>query len=108
MDPEIIAVFIPIVALTIPVVAIITSHQRKMAEIKARMTQGLSSEIRDHLNEIKNEITHLRETTTKFDLSFDAAVTRLEERVDRVEQRQSSGIPLTESTNQVVGQGRGG
>lgn len=88
--PEL-AFLIPITALLIPITAIVTAHQRKMAEIKARTASGLSSEVRAELSEIKTQLALLRDTTTKFDMTFDAALTRLEERVDRVELRQAGG-----------------
>ena len=90
MGPEHLALLIPITALCIPIVAIITSHQRKLAEIKARGVSGLSAEIREELNELKQQIASLRETTTRFDMSFDAALTRLESRVDDVDERTAS------------------
>ena len=90
MGPEHLALLIPITALCIPIVAIITSHQRKLAEIKARMTSGLSAEVRAELNEIKEQLASLRETTTRFDMAFDAALTRLESRMDDVDARTAS------------------
>lgn len=39
------------------------------------------------LREVQRELRDLRETSTKFDLSFDAGLDRLEERVGRVEGR---------------------
>lgn len=80
---------IPLFALLIPIVAILTAHQRKLAEIRAKGASGLSAEVRAELGELKSQITALRDTTTKFDMSFDAAVTRLENRLDRVEERQA-------------------
>ena len=103
MGPEHLALMIPITALSIPIVAILTGHFRKMAEIKARMTGGLSEEVRAELSEIKSQLTNLRDTTTKFDMAFDAALSRLEERMDRVEQRQS--VASNETTSVTVGRG---
>ena len=41
------------------------------------------------LTALRNEVASLRDTTTRFDMSFDAAITRLEDRVDRVEVKQT-------------------
>jgi hypothetical protein len=90
MNPETIAVLIPIVALGIPITAIWTNHLRKMAEIKAQQGATLPPDVRADLTEMKRQLNELRETTTRFDMSFDAAVTRLEERVDHIEERQAS------------------
>ncbi|MDX1932068.1 MAG: hypothetical protein SFU56_05640 [Capsulimonadales bacterium] len=37
------------------------------------------------IQELRREVTELRETTTRFDMSFDAAITSLETRVEKVE-----------------------
>lgn len=73
----------------IPILAIWTSHQRRMAEIKARAAnvQGpVLDEVRTQLMAMREDIASLRDTTTRFDMSFDAAVSRLEQRVDRLEE----------------------
>ncbi len=102
------ALLIPILGVSIPIVAIITSHLREMAKIKANQGAQLSEEVRSELREMKDQLAALRETTTKFDLSFDAALTRLEERVDRVEQRQSALAAGTgEEARLSAGRGRG-
>lgn len=100
------ALLIPLFALSIPIVAIITHHLREMAEIKARQGGRLSQEVQGELREMKAHLAELRETTTKFDLSFDAALTRLEERVERVEGRQVAASRTGEPAR--VGAGRGG
>ena len=94
MPPEQMALMIPIIAVFIPIVAIWTSHARKMAEIKAMQGQTVAPDIRRELTEIKQQISELRDTTTRFDLSFDAAMTRLEQRVDNIETTNVAPIPL--------------
>jgi hypothetical protein len=71
----------------IPLSAVWTSHFRKLAEIKARQQTNISDETRAQLAAIRDEMAALRDTTTKFDMSFDAALSRLEQRVDRIEER---------------------
>jgi ribosomal protein L16 Arg81 hydroxylase len=71
----------------IPISAIWTSHFRKLAEIKARQQGDISAETRAQLAAMREEMAALRDTTTKFDMSFDAALSRLEQRVDRIEER---------------------
>ena len=96
MGPGQIALLIPIVALCIPIVAIVTEHQRKVLELKLRLKGEVPKELQAELAELKNQVAELRDTTTKFDMSFDAAISRLEERVDRVEGRQyeASATPV--------------
>ncbi|MBC8104308.1 MAG: hypothetical protein H7Z41_17165 [Cytophagales bacterium] len=79
--------------MSIPIIAIITSHQRKMAEIKARsgnignaLGGPLLNEIKNELVSLRGEVAALRDTTTRFDMSFDSAISRLEQRVDRIEE----------------------
>jgi uncharacterized coiled-coil DUF342 family protein len=64
------------------------------AEIeRIRLQQGNArtadnSEVMQALQELRREVSELRETSTRFDMSFDAAVTSLEQRVERVEATQ--------------------
>jgi hypothetical protein len=96
MPTEALALLIPIAAMGIPITAIWTSHLRKMAEIRAQQGATLPPDVRTDLAEMKRQINELRETTTRFDMSFDAAVTRLEERVDHIEERQGANtLPPT-------------
>ncbi len=92
MEPWMIGIVVPLALVTVPITAIITSHRQKLAEIKARSASGLAPEIRAELSEIKNQLADLRDTTTKFDMTFDAALGRLEARVGRVEARTTGGV----------------
>jgi hypothetical protein len=83
--PEILALMIPIVALCIPIVAIVTAHQRKLIEMRmgsAQFDRGLAEEVR----KLQEQVAELRDTTTRYDLSFDTALQRIEGRVSAVEQ----------------------
>jgi len=96
MDPGQIALLIPIVVLFIPIVAIVTDHQRKVLELKLRLKGEVPKEVQAELAELKNQVAELRDTTTKFDMSFDAAISRLEDRVDRVagQHYEASAAPV--------------
>jgi hypothetical protein len=63
---------------------VILGHLSKMAEIKVKAGTG-GENVARQLAEMQNELKALRETTTRFDVSFDAALTRLEERVGSME-----------------------
>ena len=63
---------------------VVLGHISKMAELKAKAGTG-GENVARHLAEMQNELKALRETTTRFDVSFDAALTRLEERVGSME-----------------------
>lgn len=70
----------------LPIVAILTGHQRKMMEIRQR-NLGTNDQISSELKEIRAAVAELRETTTRYDLSFDTALQRLEGRMSAVENR---------------------
>ena len=74
----------------IPIVAIWTYHQRKMMEMKLRMGGEGRQVVSGELQEIKQQLAELRDTTTRYDLSFDAALQRIESRVGHLESRVSS------------------
>jgi len=61
-----------------------------LEEIKARSRATADEGTRLALAELRAEVQALRETTTRFDISFAAALNRLEERVKRVETRVPS------------------
>ncbi len=57
---EVLALGIPILALLIPIVAIMTQHQRRMAEIIHR-NQGASPEVNTELASLRLEVQQLKE-----------------------------------------------
>ena len=70
---------------SIPLLAITTTHRRKMLEMKLRMhTQGDDS-LRATVDQLRSEVRSLRDTTTQYDMSFDTALQRIERRVDSLE-----------------------
>ena len=73
----------------IPFVAIITAHFRKMAELKLKQSQSADSNVLEAIRELKGQFDELRDTTTRYDLSFDAALQRIENRVNHLEGRMS-------------------
>ena len=69
----------------IPIIAIWTSHVRSLAKIKASGVQSVDNALRQEVEALRAEVSALRDTTTKFDLSFDAQLTQLETRMERTE-----------------------
>ena len=72
-------------------------HQRKLLEARARLGNQDSSTL-EELQRLRKEVQELRDTTTRYDMSFDTALQRLESRVANVEQRQSSTESATISS----------
>ena len=110
---EIIAIVAILGGVGIPLMAIWASHREKMARILAEQGTKLPPNVVAELQALRGEVATLRETTTRFDMSFDAALTRLEERVDHVEVQnvvatpRDITMPSQETPNvQMVGQGR--
>ena|SRR5258708_30436686 len=87
MGPDTIAVLL---IFGLPIVAIITSHQRKLMELKLRMGTQTQSTSSNELQELKRAIDELRDTTTRYDISFDAALQRIESRVGHLEGRTAA------------------
>ena len=83
---ELIALVVVIGIFGTPVIAVLASHFRQMAEIKSRSPQGNPTVIAD-LEEIKQQMAALRDTTTRYDMSFDTALQRLESRMSNMEER---------------------
>lgn len=80
------------------IVRMILKHREKLIAMRYRQegAPGLIEEVAA----LRQELAHLRETTGKFDMSFDAALDRLEERVSGLEaaRRAASGVPDQTST----------
>lgn len=68
----ILAILIPITALMIPIVAILTQHQRRMAEImRPNHPQG-----QNEIAELRREVNQLKEIVTQQALQMDDFLTR--------------------------------
>jgi hypothetical protein len=89
----------------IPLLAIWTSHVRKLAEIKSRGVQSNDNSLRAEVEALRAEVASLRDTTTKFDLSFDSQLTQLETRMERTESQNLKRYQ-SEETPQVQTLGR--
>jgi hypothetical protein len=72
--------------------------ENEAKRIRAEKESGKSDASLALLQEMRREITTLRETTTRFDISFDAAITRLEQRMNYVESqiKDTSSHPVRE------------
>jgi hypothetical protein len=64
-------VFIPILALTIPIIAIWTKHQRKMAEIQAQATAEKAAQYATRNTELEDRVRVLERIVT--DKGYDVA-----------------------------------
>lgn len=80
----------------IPITAIWAAHQRKMLEMKLKMGGQTDVHTKAAVDALREEIKSLRDTTLQYDLSFDTALQRMEQRVEGVERRVQAaeqGVP---------------
>ncbi|MBC8104307.1 MAG: hypothetical protein H7Z41_17160 [Cytophagales bacterium] len=73
---------------------LIVRHREKMRLLELKQ-QGGSPAVAEELRDLRRELSHLRETTTTFDMSFDAALDRMERRMERVERSDPAGMETT-------------
>ena len=96
MDPGIIGVFIPIIALSIPIIAIWTKHKQKIAEMQISATADHTAEkaaqYASHVKELEERVRVLERIVT--DGGYNVA-TQIEALRDtrRVED-DDAGVPL--------------
>lgn len=64
---------------------VIVRHRERMRQMEHHQ-QG-SPGLVEEVQALRRELTQLRETTTRFDMSFDATLDRLERRMENSEQR---------------------
>ena len=82
---ELIAIIAILCVFGIPIIAILSEHKRKMAAMG--MGQGAANaNVLNELRELKSKVEELRDTTTRYDLSFDTALQRLESRMTHMEE----------------------
>ena len=83
--------------MSVPIVAIVTGHMRAVAEMKLKFRKE-TAPAPECIEAMRREIAELRDTTTRFDVSFDTALQRIEDRLTQVEARSSrSDAILAES-----------
>ena len=71
----------------IPFAMIWTHHRRKMEELKVQRAYLHSQDIQAQFDAIRAEIRDLRDTSMQYDLSFDAAMHRVENRLEHLERK---------------------
>ena len=66
------------------------SHRRKALELQLRLRGEGSGNVRAEMEALQQEMRTLRDTTMQYDLSFDTALQRIEQRVENIERRAIS------------------
>lgn len=90
MDPGVIGVFIPIIALMIPIVAIWTRHQQKLAEMQtsamANSTAEKAAQYASHVKALEDRVAVLERIVTDkgYDVATQIEALRDQRRVDEL------------------------
>jgi len=97
MDASQLVFCIPLAGIAFAAYNVYLAHARKIAEINARTgtverTNANTPAVATEIAALRAEVERLRDTSTKFDMSFDAGLTRLEERVARVEAERMAAV----------------
>jgi len=82
---------LPMLILSIPFALIWTHHKRKMMELRLQREVAVNQQVQAQLDAIRSEIQALRDTSTQYDMSFDAALERMDRRVQLIERQQVPG-----------------
>ena len=95
MDPAQLGVMIPIIALMIPIVALWTRHQQKMAEMQvgatAEQTAEKAAQYATHIQRLEDRVQVLERIVT--DRGYDIA-TQIEALRDQRRVDEAMGVPL--------------
>lgn len=73
-------------ALIIPIVAMTQKHRKEMAQFELEKRRVSNEEIARQIEALRQEIAELRQTTTQYDLSLQANLENLQERVHALEE----------------------
>jgi hypothetical protein len=70
---------------SVPLSVIWTHHKRKVLELQLRLKQEGDAGVRAAVEAMREEMRALRDTTMQYDISFDNALQRMEQRVENLE-----------------------
>ena len=73
--------------IAIPIAAIWTYHRRKLFQMELEARGRQAGEVTAQIDELRDELRALRDTTMQYDLSFDTSLQRLESRMQHLETR---------------------
>jgi hypothetical protein len=75
-----------------------------MLEMQLQLRHTSNDSVRAEMEAMRQEIRSLRDTTMQYDLSFDTALQRLEQRVEGIERRSiSSGETSSGEISNIAG-----
>ncbi|MCS7065804.1 MAG: hypothetical protein NZL85_05950 [Fimbriimonadales bacterium] len=74
-------------AIIIPVTAMVLKHRKEMVKLEIERRTAVSQEVLAQLEVLRREIAELRQTSTEYDMSLQANLENLQERVRTLEQQ---------------------
>lgn len=92
---------VPVMLLSLPLYALWSHHRRKMEEMRLQQQGNVSEPVRAELNALREELKQLRDTSMQYDISFDSALQRVEQRVSNIE-AQNSRRPMETEREQTL------
>lgn len=81
----VIGVFGPV--LFIPIIGMVLKHRKEMLQMEIEKYRLSNQEVAKQIEALRQEIAQLRDTSTQFDLSLQANLENLQERVRYLEQQ---------------------
>ena len=69
---------------------VILHFKKDFMKMKMQQGQNVDSKLLEELQALKHQIAELRDTTTRYDMSFDSALQRLENRMTHMESQVNS------------------
>lgn len=82
LNPESLAI---VLMFATPIVAILAYHHLKVVEMKLKARSNET--VREELERLRAEFEQFRDTASRYDLSFDTALQRLESRIENLERQ---------------------
>lgn len=74
-------------ALVIPITAMVLKHRKEMLQMELEKRRLSNQAVEERIEALRAEIAALRETTTQYDLSIQANLENLQERVRALEEQ---------------------
>lgn len=93
-------IFTSMIFSPVMIVSRVLRHREKMAALRNR--QETSPQLNLEIAALRQEVAALRDTTTRFDMSFDAALHRAEQRLDALEQPAQSAYSYAAARSDTV------
>ena len=98
-------VLVPLAFFAFILTLISMRHKHKIDEMRVLrgVDQGVGNDVVSEIRQLRQQVAELRDTTTRYDMSFDAALQRLESRVGHLETQQRALEPQVSVTHNLPG-----